>query len=178
MRSARHLMSADDLRKRAEHLRDSPRKTAKRQHKTEQSDQRRRYPRYRYSVRTVTGPVVLQAFWGMHIEAINWSGMGRAEYAAVLGLSPHSLRIWRDRLEQSGNEMGWRSLLHPSVRAQLSSAASCARSKYRLTDKMADGRSSRRGFTDAQKSAKVQETEKEPARRNAVDRRSGALSRN
>jgi hypothetical protein len=25
------------------------------------------------------------------------------------GLSPHSLRIWRDRLEQRGNEMDWRS---------------------------------------------------------------------
>ena len=43
----------------------------------------------------------------MHIEAMNWSGMGHAEYAAALGLSPHALRIWRDRLEQSGNEMKW-----------------------------------------------------------------------
>jgi hypothetical protein len=71
MRWARHLLSADDLRKRAEHLRNLPRKTSKRQHKTEQSKRRRRYPRYRYSVRMDTGPVALQAFWGMHVEAMN-----------------------------------------------------------------------------------------------------------
>ena len=96
----------------------------------------------------------------MHVEAMNFSGMGHAEYAAALGLSPHSLRIWRDRLEQSGNEMDWRSLLHPSARAQLSSAANCARCKYRLTSQEADGRSNRRRFSDEQKRAMVQETEK------------------
>ena len=83
----------------------------------------------------------------MHVEAMNWSGMGLAEYAAALGLSPHGLRIWRDRLEDSGDEMDWRSLLRPSGRAQLSSAANCARRKYRLTPQ-------------AEKRAIVQETEK------------------
>lgn len=111
-------------------------------------------------MRTDSGPVALQAFWGMHVEAMNWSGMGHAEYAAALGLSPHALRIWRDRLEQSGNEMDWRSLLHPSARAQLSSAANCARRKYRLTPEAADGRSNRRRSSDEQKRAIVQETEK------------------
>ncbi len=28
----------------------------------------------------------------MHVEAMNWSGMGHAEYAAALGLSRHALR--------------------------------------------------------------------------------------
>jgi hypothetical protein len=59
----------------------------------------------------------------MHVEAMNFSGMGHAEDAAALGLSPHSLRIRRDRLEQSGNEMDRRSLLQPSAQAQLGSAA-------------------------------------------------------
>lgn len=36
-------------------------------------------------------------FGGMHVEAMNWSGMGSAEYAAALGLSPYALRIWRNR---------------------------------------------------------------------------------
>jgi hypothetical protein len=40
----------------------------------------------------------------MHVEAMNWSGMGHAEFAAALGLSPYSLRTWCDRLAQSGNE--------------------------------------------------------------------------
>ena len=173
MRWARHLLGADDLRKRADLLRNLPRKTSKRQHKTEQSKRRGRYPRYRYSVRTDTGPVALQAFWGMHVEAMNWSGMGHAEYAAALGLSSHSLRIWRDRLEQSGNEMDWRSLLHPSARAQLSSAANCARCKHRLPPQEADGRSNRRRFTDGQKRAMVQETEKPGVAAAEVGRRHG-----
>ena len=93
---------------------------------------------------------------------MNWSGMGHAEYAAALGLSPHALRIWRDRLEQSGNEMDWRSLLHPSARAQLSSAANCARRKYRLSDE--------------QKRAIVQETEKPGASVAEVCRRHGVAT--
>jgi hypothetical protein len=35
--------------------------------------------------------------------------LGRAEYAAALGLSPLALRIWRDSLKESGEEMDWRS---------------------------------------------------------------------
>ncbi|MER8402972.1 hypothetical protein [Mesorhizobium sp. M1348] len=31
-------------------------------------------------------------------EVMNWSGMGHAEHTAALVLSPHALRIWRDRL--------------------------------------------------------------------------------
>jgi len=160
MRWARHLLSADDLRKRAEDLQKLRRKKPRRQPKKGQSNTPKRPRRNRYSVRTDNGPVALQAFWGMHVEAMNWSGMGHAEYAAALGLSPHALRIWRDRLEQSGDEMDWRSLLHPSARAQLSSAANCARRKYRLTPEAADGRSNRRRFSDEQKRAIVQETEK------------------
>jgi transposase-like protein len=156
MKWMRHLLSPEDLRKRKERLRNLRRETPERQ----QSKRHARPRRYRYGVRTDSGPIALQAFWGMHVEAMNFSGMGHAEYAAALGLSPHALRIWRDRLEQSGNEMDWRSLLHPSARAQLSSAANCARCRYRLTPQEADGRSNRRHFTDEQKRAMVQETEK------------------
>jgi hypothetical protein len=46
------------------------------------------------------------------------------------------------------------------ARAQPSSAANCARRKYCLTPKAADGRSNRRRFSDEQKRAIVQETEK------------------
>jgi len=86
----------------------------------------------RYSVRSDSGPIALRAFWSTHVEAMNWGGMGHAEYAAALGLSPHALRIWRDRLEESDDKMDWRSLLHPSARAQLSSAANCAQRKIPL----------------------------------------------
>jgi hypothetical protein len=119
MRWARHLLSAQDLRKRAEDLQKSHRKKPERQPKNAHPNRPKRPRRNRYSVRTDSGPLALQAFSGMHVEAMNFSGMGHAEYAAALG----ALRIWHDRLEQSGNEMDWRSLLHPSARAQLSSAA-------------------------------------------------------
>jgi hypothetical protein len=35
-------------------------------------------------VRTDSGPIALQAFWGMHVEAMNFTGMGHAEHAAAL----------------------------------------------------------------------------------------------
>ena len=156
----RHLVSSDDLRKRAEKLQNLRRKKTGRQLKTPQPKRPQRRPRYRYGKRTDSGPIALRAFWSMHVEAMNWSGMGHAEYAAALGLSRHALRIWRDRLEESSDEMDWRSLLHPSARAQLSSAANCARRQYRLTPEAMDGRSNRRRFSDEQKRAIVQETEK------------------
>ncbi|MER8583234.1 transposase [Mesorhizobium sp. M1423] len=115
--------------------------------------------RYLYRVRTDTGPIALQAFWGTHVEAMNWSGLGLAKYAAAFGLSPHALRKWRARLEEFEAEVNRRSLLHPSARAQLSSAANCVRRQHRLTPRV-DGRSNRRRFSDAQKQAIVQETKK------------------
>jgi len=173
MRWAHHLVSTEDLRKRTEDLQKLRQKKPGRQPKRQQANEPKRPRRNRYGVRTDSGPIALQAFWGMHVEAMNFSGMGHAEYAAALGLSPHSLRIWRDRLEQSGNEMDWRSLLHPSARAQLSSAANCARCKYRLTPHGTDGRSNRRRFTDEQKQAMVQESEKPGVAVAAVCRRHG-----
>lgn len=156
----RHLVSSEDLRKRAEKLQNQRRKKAERQHMKAPLKRPKRPPRYRYSKRTDSGPAALRAFWSMHVEALNWSGMGHAEYAAALGLSRHALRIWRDRLEESGDEMDWRSLLHPSARAQLSSAANCTRRQYRLTAEAVDGRSHRRSFTEEQKRAIVAETER------------------
>jgi len=44
-------------------------------------------------VRADNCPIALQAFWRMHVEAMNFSGMGHAEYAAAFGLLQHSLRI-------------------------------------------------------------------------------------
>ena len=90
---ARHLVSPEDLRKRTKHLRKLYREEPKQQAKKAQPKQRRRYARYRYGVRTDSGPIALRAFWSMQIEAMNWSGMGLAEYATALGLSPHALRI-------------------------------------------------------------------------------------
>jgi len=44
----------------------------------------------------------IQAFWAMHVEAMNWSGMSVREYAAAQSLLPTSLKKWRDRLREFG----------------------------------------------------------------------------
>ena len=90
---ARHLVSPEDLRKRKERLRNLRLEKPGRQGKKARSKRSQRPPRYRYGVRTDSKPIALRAFWSMHVEAMNFSGMGHAEYAAALGLSPHALRI-------------------------------------------------------------------------------------
>jgi|SRR3981081_2627462 hypothetical protein len=54
---ARHLLSPEDLRKRKEHLRNLRRKAPEQQCKKARSKRRWRPPRYRYSVRTDSGPI-------------------------------------------------------------------------------------------------------------------------
>jgi hypothetical protein len=71
MRLGAYLLGAANLRKRAKHLRNLPQKVSKRQQNKEPSKRQRRPRRYRYGVRTDSGPIALQAFWRMHIEAIN-----------------------------------------------------------------------------------------------------------
>lgn len=66
----------------------------------------------------------VQAYWAMHVEALEWSGMTVREYAAALAISQHSLRRWRDLLAELDVPVDWRARLHPSARPQISSAAS------------------------------------------------------
>ncbi|MER9559275.1 hypothetical protein [Mesorhizobium sp. M0323] len=74
----RHLVGADDLCKRAEKLQNLRRKKAARSRNKAPPKRPKRPPRYRYSRRTDSSPIALQAFWGMHVGAMNWSGMGHA----------------------------------------------------------------------------------------------------
>src|SRR5216684_4052096 len=74
----------EDLRKRAENLQKLRRKKPERQPKNRPPNRPKKPRRNRYSVRTDSGPIALRAFWSMHVEAMNWSGMGHAEYAAAL----------------------------------------------------------------------------------------------
>jgi hypothetical protein len=84
VRWARHLLSADDLRKRAEDRQKFAGKEPRRQPKKGQSNTPKTPQRNRYSVRTDSGPIALGAFWSMQVEAMNWSGMAHGEYAAAL----------------------------------------------------------------------------------------------
>lgn len=54
-----------------------------------------------------------QAFWAMHVEAWVWSGLTVREYAGTHRLSAHSLRRWRNMIENHEFEIDWRTMLHP-----------------------------------------------------------------
>jgi len=106
-----------------------------------------------------------QAFWAMHVEALNWSGMSVREYAKALGISQFSLRRWRDLIADEELVIDWRAQLHASARPQISSGASSAAkgdaADYGLTEALTGaGRSAnRRSFTDEEKRVIVLESE-------------------
>jgi hypothetical protein len=64
MQWARHLLSAEDLRKRTEELQKLRRQRPERQPKNAPPKRPRRPRRHRYGVRTDSGPIALQAFSG------------------------------------------------------------------------------------------------------------------
>jgi hypothetical protein len=86
------------------------------QRREAQEKRRKRRARLRFGVSTDVRNRAVQAFWAMHVEAMNWSGMSMREYAAALHLSPTSLRKWRDRLDDGEVDIDWRAHLNPSAR--------------------------------------------------------------
>jgi transposase-like protein len=122
----------------------------------------------------------VQAFWAMHVEALNWSGVSAKDYAAAHHISVYSLRTWRARLDADPLEVDWRARLHPSVRATISSDASSAAKEQLAENSLTDAataapardrRSNRRSFTDAEKLAIVMEAEQPGVSAAAVCRR-------
>ena len=172
----KHLIGVEEARKHAEELRELRRKERHQQRKNSGGKMRQRR---RFGVRTDMRSRAVQAFWAMHVEALNWSGMSVRDYATALLLSPWSLRKWRDRLDAGEVEIDWRACLHPSARPQISSGVSSAAKEFDgenvLTvpapaDPANDGRSNRRSFTDAEKLAIVMEAERPGASAAAVCR--------
>jgi transposase-like protein len=164
----KHLVGKDDARKHAEYLLEL--RQEERQHKRDKAAKRRQ--RQRFGVSTDTRSCAVQAFWAMHVEAMNLSGMSVREYAAGLQLSPISLRKWRDRLDDGTLEIDWRAHLHPSARPQISTGANGSAKdgsiKNALTtaltaDLSPPDRKPRRVFTEEEKLAIVLETEKPDA---------------
>jgi hypothetical protein len=142
-------------------------------------EERARRRRAKHPVSTDKRNKAVQAFWAMHVEALNWSGTTAKDYAAAHHLSVYSLRTWRGRLEAQAQAVDWRARLHPSALPQIStrtsSAAKESGDKTVLTnsasaDPPRDGRSNRRSFTDEQKRAIVLECERPGATVSAVAR--------
>ena len=124
----------------------------------------------------------VRAFWAMHVEAMTWSGMSVRGYAKAYGLSRFSLQRWRDLIEANEVAIDWRTQLHPSARAQISTSASSAAKESgvdsRLTDALNsdppdDRRTNRRRFSDEEKLAIVRGSEAPNASAAEICRRHG-----
>ena len=109
-----------------------------------------------------------QAFWAMHVETLNWSGMTLTHYATATKISRSSLRRWRDLIDGGEVAIDWRAQLHPSARPKISSdVSSAAKERSAETvltaspsgDPARDRRSSCHSFTDEEKRAIVLEAE-------------------
>lgn len=169
-----YLMGKDAARKHAEYQAELRRE--------ERLKAREKKPRRRQKVRFCANTDVrnkaLQAFWAMHVEAMNWSGMGLSEYASAMFLSPHSLRCWRNRLDDGEVEIDWRAHLHPSARPVVRDVTNGNPAESRLTappdsDPPAPARPARRFFSDEQKRAIVRESEARGVTVSAIARKHG-----
>lgn len=170
----KQLAGEDTARKLAEYQAELRRE---KRHEERPRTRRRR----RFSVSANVRNRALQAFWAMHVEAMNWSGMGVREYAAALSLSPYALRKWRDRLDESEATIDWRAHLHPSARPLVGTSASQSAPESSLTgaaknDARAPTPPARRFFSDEQKLAIVMETEQPGATVSGVARKHGIVT--
>lgn len=141
-------------------------------------------PRARRRERGIRLPTTMknqatQAFWAMHVEALNWSGMRLRAYANALHLSHYSLKKWRDRIAAGTIEGDWRRLLHPSARPLLSTSARPSAKPETLgisltgasgADLKIAVRTRRRSFSQKEKLALVLETERAGATVSGVAR--------
>ena len=121
-----------------------------------------------------------QAFWAMHVEAQRWSGMTMRDYCDAHRISSHSMARWRDLIDASETPSDWRSQLHPSARAPISTSASTGAKDEQPSERLTNGhaadlarveRFARRTFSDEEKRAMVLETEQPGATVSSVARR-------
>ena len=128
----------------------------------------------------------VEAFWAMHVEALNWSNVTAAEYAKAHRIDASCLRLWRRRFDANPLQVDWRARLHPSARPQISSGLSSAAKELPVESGLTeastddppprDRRATRRRFTDAEKLAIVREADEPGATAAAVCRRHGIVS--
>lgn len=123
-----------------------------------------------------------QAFWAMHVEAWQWSGLHLRDYSSALRLSPYSLKRWRNLIEAEEITIDWRSLLHPSARPLISTNISTRtkemeRAKALTVAIEAEAgppkRATRRRYTTEQKIALLLETERHGESVSSVGRAHG-----
>lgn len=172
-----HLISKEEARKHAEYLLELRREERRQQRGKKGKRRQKRH----YAVSTDIRSRAIQAFWAMHVEAMNWSGMGVREYAASFQLSPTSLRKWRDRFENAEVEIDWRAHLHPSARPVVGTSARQLAAESSLTAASnevphAPTTPARRFFSDEQKLAIAMESGQPGATVSGVARKHGIVT--
>jgi transposase-like protein len=172
-----HLISKEEARKHAEYLLELRREERRQQ----RGKKGKRHQKRHYAVSTDIRSRAIQAFWAMHVEAMNWSGMGVREYAASFQLSPTSLRKWRDRIENAEVEIDWRAHLHPSARPVVGTSARQLTAESSLTAASNDvpqapAMPARRFFSDEQKLAIAIESGQPGATVSGVARKHGIVT--
>jgi transposase-like protein len=129
--------------------------------------------------------IATQAFWAMHVEALNWSGLTVTHYAAALKISVHSLRRWRELLEANEISIDWRAQLHPSALPKISTSASSAAKEPGLESGLTDapivdapnrGCTNRRRFSNEEKLAIVRDADGPNTSAAEVCRRHGIVT--
>lgn len=110
-----------------------------------------------------------QAFWAMHVEAWQWSGLHLRDYAGTHRLSHHSLKRWRNIFDNEEMVIDWRTMLHPSalplVSTKIGPSAKEKAEARRLTatieaDAPPPRKATRRRFTTEEKIAILLEAER------------------
>ncbi len=114
----------------------------------------------------------VQAFWAMHVEALQWSGLTAQAYAQAHRLGPENLRQWRRRLEADPDPIDWRALVHPSARPLVEGTISTGtKDGSSLTTPPRE----RRRFSEADKRAILAEIDALGVTVTAVARRHGII---
>lgn len=167
-----YLMGRDEARKHEEYQADLRREQSRRNLEKGRSSKRQSV---RFGARTDTRSRAVQAFWAMHLEALNWSGMSLRQYASALNLSRHAMQTWRRRHEDGELEIDWRTQLHPSACPRVSTNASTNVDEIALTARV-KRRAARRFFSDEQKLAIALESDQPGARVSDIARKHGIVT--
>lgn len=123
-----------------------------------------------------------QAFWAMHVEAWQWSGLHLRDYSSALRLSPYSLKRWRNLIEAEEIEIDWRALLHPSARPPISTKISTSAKESERVQALTEAieaeagpprRAVRRRWSTEEKIALLLEAERHGETISSVGRRHG-----
>lgn len=123
-----------------------------------------------------------QAFWAMHVEAWQWSGLHLRDYSSALRLSPHSLKRWRNLIESEQVVIDWRAMLHPSALPLTSTNISTRTKEKERVEALTAAieaqagpprRATRRRYSPEQKIALLLETERHGESVSSVGRAHG-----